>query len=102
MNLKWSRGTGPTTTQELADAIEKEGRLGIGIYCDPQGLRCLWGVINDWAFTVEDGYVHSRQLSLRNVRTLCEWGLSTSGNDCQSGTPEERCAWAVQRLRSIP
>lgn len=101
MKLTWARGQGPATTQELADAVEAEGRLERGAVVSPDGLRCLWGVIEDYRYSInlESG---SRLLSRDHAMYLIRVGCSIKENDNFSGTPEERCAEMVRRLRTIP
>ena len=99
MKLTWAKGQGPATTQELADVVEAEGRLERGAVVTPDGLRCLWGVIEDYSVGFDIG---SRQLSRDHAIYLIRVGCGIRDNDNFSGTPEERCAEMVQRLRAIP
>ena len=99
MKLDWGLGSGPETTQELADELEREKRLGVSAYTDSTGLRCLWGFIGGWRHTFGD---ERRRLRPTSERSLWGMGLSTSDNDAFLGTPEERCREMVRRLRAIP
>ena len=97
MKLTWVRGTGPGTTQELADLVETEGRLLKGSFWCPEG-RCLWGIILDYTTYVSA----ERHLERFDSKALHALGLSSRDNDKFLGTPEEHCAEMVRRLRSIP
>ena len=102
MELKWVSGNGPGSTQELADVVEREGRLIPSYYVDRHGNRCLWGVINDWYQTAHGDTSHRRQLDGRDVIRLHQYRLGTVRNDTFPGTPEERCAEMAKQLRAIP
>jgi len=102
MKLKWVEGTGPDTTQELADEIEVEGRLGHG-HVSYLGERCLWGVIGDWPLSYSpETFCARRFLSPDSAQALVEFGLGVFANVSFEGTPEERCAEMTRRLRAIP
>ena len=108
MKLEWKEGKGPATTQELANAVERERRL-ITLRCyDKNGERCLWGVIwnfhkpwigRPWRFRRP---WRQRRLTLECEKFLWRSGLGPLTNDCFRGTPEERCAAMVTILRAIP
>ena len=99
MELIWARGdVGPATTQELADLVEKEGRLGIGGCRGTNELNCLWDVINSNVWPVVR---LGRLLSPASCASLIEARCGVIDNDHFLGTPEERCAEFVRRLRAI-
>ena len=105
MKLTWEKGTGPGTTQELADEVEREGALGTGSLVTRNGLlRCLWGVIEDYRFdNVALIIVEGRRLSDDNRKHLIDNArCSAAANDNVPGTVVERCAEMVRRLRAIP
>jgi len=96
MQITWEFGTGPATTQELADLIEAEGRLVTGHFLGDDG-RCLWGVIYD--YTVYASRV--RRLDPQSYDALQRARLRAIDSDLFVGTPEQRCAEMVKRLRAI-
>ena len=102
MKLNWIRGTGPATTQELADLVEQEGRLGKGSYVTKDGCRCLWGVIEDHTVYSWPTFRKGRALSGVSYHSLSQFHCTTADNDGFLGTPEERCVEFVCRLRAIP
>ena len=104
MELTWKDGykPGPATTQDLADEVEAEGQLGAHQFISRKsGRRCLWGTIGD-CYLTSDGTFFHRQLSQASLNGLQRLQLSTRENDAFIGTPEERCAEMVRRLRAIP
>jgi len=107
MELHWDFGTGPATTQELADLVEQEGRLITGVFMSRAGERCLWGVIEGYVkFAPETDkyfYIRSRGMTVADQGILVSPpnNLSTDSSDAFTGTPEERCDDAVCRLRAI-
>ena len=96
MKLTWIHGNGPPTTQKLADEVEAEGKLYTGMFCTHNGERCLWGVVEDRYPT---GY--RRVLTGESVEQLYLAELGIHNNDLFRGTPKERCAEMVRRLREI-
>ena len=74
------------TSQEAAALLRKEGRLGIGHYCDLNGLRCLTGGLENHSIGKEGGW-----LEQDTVLDLFSKGLDARANDDFVGTPEERC-----------
>ena len=104
MKLTWALGQGPATTQELADEVVAEGRLGVNRYITPEGLRCLWGVINSFSWNKDSLCERAnRQLRAEEAFYLqLDAGCSSTANDDFSGTLEERCTEMVRRLRAIP
>ena len=96
MKLTWAYGSGPATTQELANIVEAEGRLITRAYISSEG-RCLWGIIRDSI----QGNSARRSLNLRDSALLRSFRLSTVDNDYFIGTPEQRCVEMVKRLRAI-
>lgn len=98
MNLIWIRGTGPSTTQELADEIELEEKLYIGNFNTPSGRRCLWGVI----LGISSPSDHHRMLTVENRKVLRDSQLAVWDNDGFKGGPHKRCQEMVRRMRAIP
>lgn len=97
MKLTWMGSYGPSTTQELADEVEREGRLIKGIYQNAKGERCLWGVIRDYRERIA-----TRHLTLDCERALIAAQLSMFHVDRLPGTPENICREVVRRLRALP
>ena len=104
MELHWDFGEGPTTTQELADLVAKEGRLITRLFLSRAGERCLWGVIEGYVVGGTDGPVRSRQLAEVDSSYLMSStiGLAAVHNDMFAGTPEKRCVEMARRLRAMP
>ena len=106
MKLNWASGHGPATTQRLADLVEKEGQLNTRRFVGHDGRRCLWGVIEDWVFGDNEGPFRSihpnRTLADDCFNSLTTAGCGSMDNDGFKGTPKERCAEMVRRLREIP
>ena len=108
MELHWDFGTGPATTQELADLVEKEGRLITGDFLTRSGQRCLWGVIGGYVKVAPETdkyfYIRTRRMAAADwsVLVCAPINLSSANSDAFVGTPEERCDDAVCRLRAIP
>ena len=100
MKLEWKGRQGPSTTQELADEIEREGKLITGLLTSSMG-RCLWGVIEDCHGEPTHTYI-GRNLTQHSAYWLCFYQLGTAQNDAFPGTPEERCAEMTRRCRAIP
>ena len=106
MKLEWVFEVGPSTTQELADKIEKEGKLFTGNHVTksfwqfrPQ--RCLWGVIGD--FKIVDRRIKPKYiLSDVSIHLLWKYNLSVLDNDRFKASPSKRCQEMVKRLRAIP
>jgi len=101
MELKWVFGNGPGSTQELADVVEREGRLTRSYYVDGRGNRCLWGVINDWYRTSIGDTGPRRQLDREDVLRLYQCHLDPVSSDAFGGTLGERCVEMARRLRAI-
>lgn len=95
--LVWAYGTGPATTQELADEVEREKRLGV-FSLNVNGLRSLWGVIYDIRADARANV--GRDLTEASMDLLHDNGVTI--NDPYQGTPEERCVEMARRLRAIP
>ena len=102
MKLTWADGSGPGTTQALADEIEREGKLYAGSYVTRDDRRCLWGVINDWRMWDGNYARPDRHLSTESAAAFHQLGLTTAENDNRFGSPEARCKWAVEILRQVP
>lgn len=100
MKLEWLYGTGPATTQELADEIEHEGLLSTVFFVRTghPTVRCLWGVIDDMS-RVNDVLIRDRELDKSTLETELP---SSEDNDAFVGTPKEHCAEMVRRIRAIP
>jgi len=98
MELTWIEGSGPGTTEELANLVESEGSLIRHLYVSRKGLRCLWGVIEDWGFQGEYP-TRRRRLSPACLDILLHSQLTTDENDRFLGTPEELCVEMAQRIR---
>ena len=98
MELKWAIGVGPATTGELADEVEAERRLYTDNLWSKDNHRCLWGVIQD----SEPYRRFKRDLVWDSREQLHRNGLRGADNNSFVGTPEERCAEMVRRLRAIP
>ena len=88
------------TTQEAADLVEKENKLGCNNFIDKEGLRCVFGVIGDWSLFTPDA--HGKMARKKSIRALEHYKVSVQNNDTFVGTPEERCQEFVKRLRAIP
>jgi len=103
--LYWDKGTGPQTTQELADVVEQEGFLITMFLINSLGQRCLWGVIygaaRDWASGDVIYNYSSKVIASESFNLLIRNRLSPDDNDQFDGSGEERCTEMVRRLRAI-
>lgn len=98
MKLTWTLGTGPETTQELADEILREGRLCTGVFRSTAGRRCLWGVICG----VDVRARVNRSLAYQDAWLLQVHQLDAIDNDAFKGTQQARCQEMARRMRAIP
>ena len=99
MKLHWVDGQGPATTQELAEAIRQEGRLGRGLLYNPTTkLRCAWGGAEDAGVS----WKSERHLTPEDVSLLFRSHFTPWANDHFAGTPEELCEHMAQIVDRIP
>lgn len=86
---------------QVADLLEREGRLGRGSYVKiyrGQPLRCLIGAIEDYhADTLEA----ERYLSSRSWGQLIDDGLNVKHSESFRGNTKARCRYFVQRFREL-
>jgi len=96
-----------STTQELAELIRVEGRLGVQKYSTQQEdgsfLRCPMGVIEDWVCSGNHYMtLHSYGQLFNKINTTFQ---STNGlfelNDRYIGTPEERAIYIANILDTL-
>ncbi len=96
---------GPTTTQELAAEIRREGRLYRGCSARkykyaPNGVaRCLIGVLRNASPGDIAGTYHLTYTSAVDLRN---YGIAASNNDRFKGTPAQRCEHFAKILEAIP
>ena len=85
------------TSVELAAELRHEGRLGVGVLRDSEGVRCLRGFLWDYREPATPCRLFSDD-SRERIRTL---GLDHVANDNFVGTPEERCAYFAALLEAL-
>ena len=102
LKLRWTNGRF-TSASVLADLVEKEKRLIAGLAININGERCFMGVVHDYHW---DANAHGRkrrsltQTSINHLREALGGNLITP-NDNFIGTPEERCKYMADLLRSL-
>ena len=79
--LEYTDGTS-ITLEEAAALIEAEGVLIQGWYCNPNGRRCLVGVLDGWGKT----HPYTRQKTQQTMAWLASHNLSSRDNDRFKGT----------------
>ena len=91
-----------TDAQRAAAKIRAEGRLGTGILCDDDGLRCGLAIIFDSQSDGSDG--PSRLLGGADlvVRYHQHWGQHIyEDNNGFVGTPEERAEYMARKVEAL-
>lgn len=86
---------------QVADLLEKEGRLGTGSYCKiyrGQPLRCLIGAIEGYS---ADTLEAEHYLTSRSWGQLADDRLSIKCNESFRGNAKARCHYFVTRFREL-